>query len=278
MSREALALGLTFVLACGSATFFLLMRCEGKGRAFGPRSRRWALLVIVITGSLSTVGALAVAAFGHYVPTAAAVSLGIAAPGTLCLERIREGIPERRSPHRAAATLWLCWLLARLNEGMAEDKLEWCERHVDQAWRSDELILAAHFYHDYLTEHLSDEDRKRYRIRPLLQDAEARLDIAMLIDAHAARSRVVAAIKKSRFSREARYQRNLDDLTWLGNRLAFDARRDVERMLSAAYASSLYRLERYVPPARGAAVPTEAAGAHGAPGAPGAPGSPRWHP
>jgi hypothetical protein len=275
-----LALGLTFVLACASATFFLLMRCEGKGRAFGPRSRRWALLVIVITGSLSTAGALAVAAFGHYVPTAAVVSLGIAAPGTLCLERIREGIPERRSPHRAAATLWLGWLLARLNEGMAEDKLEWCERRVDHAWRSDELIMAAHFYHDYLTEHLSDEDRKRYRIRALLQDAEARLDIAMLIDAHAARSRVVAAIKASRFSREARYQRNLDDLTWLGNRLAFDARRDVERMLSAAYASSLYRLERYVPPARGAPVPTESAGAHGAHGhgVPGAPGSPRWHP
>ena len=94
----------------------------------------------------------------------------------------------------------------------------------------------------------------------------------MLIDAHAARSRVVAAIKKSRFSREARYQRNLDDLTWLGNRLTFDARRDVERMLSAAYASSLYRLERYVPPTRGAPVPTEPAGA------PGSPGSPRWHP
>jgi hypothetical protein len=278
VSREALALGLTFVLACGSATFFLLMRCEGKGRAFGPRSWRWALLVIVLTGALSTGGALALAALGHYALPAAVLSVGIAAPGALCLERIREGIPERRSAYIAAATLWLSWLLARMSEGMAEDKLEWCERRVDHAWRGDELIMAAHSYHDYLIEHLSDEDRKRYRIRALLQDAEARLDIAMLIDARATRSRVAAAIKASRFSREARYQRNLDDLTWLGDRLSFDARRDVERMLSAAYASSLYRLERYVPPARRAPVPTEPAAAPGSPGAPGAPGSPRWHP
>ena len=81
-----------------------------------------------------------------------------------------------------------------MTEGMAEDKLEWCERHVDAAWHPDELIMAAHYYHDYLNERLSAEDRKRYRIRALLQDVETRLDIVLLIDAHAPRSRVVAAI------------------------------------------------------------------------------------
>jgi hypothetical protein len=46
MSREAMALALTFVLASVSATFFLLMRCEGRGRAFGSRSRGWALRLL----------------------------------------------------------------------------------------------------------------------------------------------------------------------------------------------------------------------------------------
>jgi hypothetical protein len=261
-----MALGLTFVLACASATFFLLIRCEGRGRAFGPRSRRWALLVVAATGSLSTAAALGLAALGHYMPTAI-MTLGVAAPSGLCLGRIREGIPERRTVYGAAATLWLGWLLARMSEGIAEDKLRWCERRVDPAWHADELIMAAHHYHDYLTERLSDEDRRRYRIRVIVQDVETRLDIVLLIDTHAARSRIVAAMNATRIGKEARYQRNLDDLTRLGNRLRHDARRDLERLLAAAYISGLYRLEPYTPPVRRLPeVPAEPAG------------SPRWHP
>jgi len=266
MSREAVALALTFVLACASATFFLLLRCEGKGRAFGTRSRNWALLVIILTSLLSAGGAAGLAVLGRYVP-AVILSLGVAAPGSLCLGRIREGIPERRSVYGAASTLWLGLLLARMSEGMAEDKLDWCERHVDGAWHPDELILAAHYYHDYLSERLSAEDRKRYRIRTLLQDVETRLDIVMIIDARAPRSKVVAAINASRLGREARYQRNLGDLSRLGGRLEHDARRALERMLAVAYVAGLYRLERYAIPVREPSPePTERTGA------------PRWHP
>jgi hypothetical protein len=266
MSRETVALALTFALACASATFFLLLRCEGRGRAFGPRSKPWALLVILLTSLLSAGGAAALAVLGRYVP-AVILSLGIAAPGSLCLGRIRDGIPERRSVYGAASTLWLGFLLARMTEGMAEDKLQWCERHVDAAWHPDELIMAAHYYHDYLNERLSAEDRKRYRIRALLQDVETRLDIVRIIDARAPRSKVVAAINQSRLGREARYQRNLDDLGRLGGRLEHDARRALERMLAAAYVTGLYRLDRYAAPVKEPSPePAERAG------------SPRWHP
>lgn len=266
MSREAVALAVTFVLACVSSTFFLQVRCEGRGRAFGPNSSRWAVLVIALTSVISTGSALILAVLGHYVP-AVIMTLGIAAPGGLCLDRIKEGIPERRSISSAAATLWLTWLLARLDDAMTEDKREWCERHVDEAWRSDELILAAHFYHDYLNERLTDDDRKRYRIRALLQDTETRLDIVSLIEGHAPRSRVVDAINGSRFGKEARYQRHLDDLTRLCGRLEHDARRDLERLLAAAYVTGYYRLERCTPPARKPPrVPAEPSA------------SERWHP
>lgn len=267
MSREEWGLGLTFALACVSATFFLVMRCEGRGRAFGPRSRRWALLVTGLTGTLSTAGALALAVLGHYAP-AAIVGLGIVAPSGLCLERIKDGIPERRSTYGAAATLWLSWLLVRLDEGMAEDKAEWCDRHIDEAWHNDELIMAAHYYNDYLTEWLSDEDRKRYRIRALTQDIETRLDIARLIEANAPGSKIVAAINTSRLRRELHYQRSLDDLTRLGNRLRHDAKRDMNRMLAAAYSRGLYRLEPYAPPPL--STPREPAADPA--------GTPRWHP
>jgi len=262
MPSDAVALALTFLLACVSATFFLLMRCEGKGRAFGPSSWPWSVLVVMFTSLLSAGGALSLTLLGRHVPNVI-MTLGIAAPGGLCLGRIREGVPERRSVYSAAPTLWLGWLLARMNDGMAEDKLDWCERRVDESWHPDELILAAHFYHDYLSERLSDEDRKRYRIRGLLQDVETRIDIVMLIDAHAPRSRVVAALKTSRIGREARYQRNLDDLGRLGARLEHDARRALERLVAAAYVSSLYRLGCYTPPLRRMQrEPAEPTGSH----------------
>jgi hypothetical protein len=249
MSLEALAPGLTFVLACLSATFFLLLRCEGKGRAFGPHSRGWAVLVIGLTGTLSAGAAGAVALLGHHAPLAI-LSLGIAAPSGLCLDRIREGVPDRRSTYGAAATLWLSWLLARLQDEMAEDKKWWCEHRMDPEWNDDELLIAAHSYHEYLTERLSEADRKRYKIRTLLLDLESRLDIARVIDAGAPRSRIAAVINASRQRRDPRYQRNPDDLTTLANRLRHDAERDLSRMLAAAYCASLYRLAPYVPPPR----------------------------
>lgn len=282
MSREIWGPSLTFVLSCLSATFFLVLRCEGRGRAFGPASRWWAFLVVGLTGLLSSSIALGLALLGHYLPTVV-LGLGVAAPSSLALGRIREGIPDRRSVYGAATTLWLGWLLARMSEGMAEDKVLWCERHIDSAWHNDDLILAAHFYHDYLDERLSDEERKRYRIRVLLHDAETRLDFARLIDAHAARTTIKAALDAHRIGREARYQRSLDDLTRLGNRLRHDALRDLDRMLAAAYCASLYRLPEYSPPVRGfhpsptRSVPRSANGAHAGAGAESG-GSPRSHP
>jgi hypothetical protein len=249
MSLEALAPGLTFVLACGSAAVFLLLRCEGKGRPFGPRSRGWAALVIGLTGALSAGLAEAIAMLGHHAPLAI-LSLGIAAPSGLCLDRIREGTPDRRSTYSAAATLWLSWLLARMQDEMAEDKKHWCEQHIDPEWHNDELLIAAHSYHEHLAERLTDAEWKRYKVRTLLLDLESRLDIARVIDAGASRSRVEGAINASRHRRDPRYHRSIDDLTALGNRLRHDAERDLTRMLAAAYCASLYRLAPYTPPVR----------------------------
>jgi len=265
MPREVLGLGVTFVLACVSAAFFLQLRCEGKGRTFGPRSRWWALSVIGLTGILSTSGALALVILGHYLP-AAVLGLGVVAPSALCLGQIREGVPERRSVYGAAATLWLSWLLARLGEGMAEDRLDWCDRRVDPAWHPDELIMAARSYHDYLHERLSGEERRRYRIGALMQNIEARLDVVQLIENSAGRGTVIAALDASRLAQEARYRRNFDDLTRLGHRLVHDAKRDLGRLLSAAYNAGFHRLEPYTRPVRVALTRAEPAGPQ------------RWHP
>jgi hypothetical protein len=264
MPRGALGLGLTFFLACVSAAFFLQLRCQGKGRAFGPSSRWWALSVIGLTGMLSTGVAFALVTIGHQLPSAFA-SLGVVAPSGLWLGHIRQGTPERNSLYKAASTLWLTWLLGRMGEGMAEDKLAWCDRRVDPNWHADELILAARFYHDYLQERLTADDRRRYRIGWLMQNIEVRLDVVRLIDGSAGRSKVVAALKAPRLADQARYQRSLDDLTRLGSLLRHDAERDLGRMLAAAYNVGLYRLDLYTRPARAAQPQVQPAG-------------PPWHP
>ena len=188
------------------------------------------------------------------------------APSALCLGRIREGVPERRSVYGAAATLWLSWLLARLGEGMAEDRLDWCDRRVDPAWHTDELIMAARSYHDYLQERLSAEERRRYRIRALMQNIEVRLDVVQLIESSAERAKIIAALDASRLAQEARYRRNFDDLARLGNRLLHDAQRDLGRLLGAAYNAGFHRLEPYTRPVRVALARAEPTG------------SQRWHP
>ena len=244
MPREPLALGLTFALACVSACLFLMLRCEGKGRMFGPRSRWWASSVIVLTSVLSTVAAYITVTAAHHLPQAI-LGLGVLVPSSLWLGEIRQGSTERRNVYRDAWTLWVTWLLARMHEGMAEDRMDWCEAHVDPHWEPDELVRAAHFYHDYLEERLSPEERRRARLRWLLHNIEARLDLARFIESGALRAKVNAALSASRLAQESRYRRSLDDLGRLAALLRHDAQRDVGRMLSTAYNAGFHRLVRY---------------------------------
>jgi hypothetical protein len=249
MPHGTLGLSVTFVLACVSAAFFLQLRCEGKGRMFGPRSRWWAQSVILLTGVLSTCAALVALIVVHRLPSAF-VSLGVVAPSGLWLGQIRSDNGDRPSLYRDASTFWLTWLLARMQEGMAEDRMGWCDAHTDLSWDTDELAMAARFYHDYLQERLSAEERRRYRISALTRNIEVRLDVARVVDGSAGRAKVVATLNASRLAQEARYRRSLDDLTRLGNLLRHDAQRDLGRLLVVAYNAGFRRLERYRRPLR----------------------------
>lgn len=244
MPHDSLGLGVTLALACISASLFLVLRCEGKGRAFGPRSRRWAVSVIVLTSVLSTAGAYITVTAAHRLP-AAFLGLGVLVPSSLWLGEIRQGSAEHRNAYRDASTLWVTRLLARMHEAMAEDREQWCEAHVDPHWEPDELLRAARHYHDILEGRLSPQWRKKARLRWLLHNIEARLDLARLIETGAARAKVSTALAASRLAQETRYRRSLDDLGRLAALLRHDAQRDVARMLAAAYNAGFHRLGRY---------------------------------
>jgi hypothetical protein len=247
VSNRILGLGVTFALACASATFFLFLRCEGKGRLFGPSSRRWALSVIGVTSVVSTGAAFVVVTIVNHLPSAF-VGVGVLAPSWLWVGQIRSRRDDERSRIRDMSTLWLTWLLARMHESLAEDRLTWCEQRVDPMWSTDELNRAARFYHEYLRERLSPDERRRGRIHAHLNAIEARLDVIHLIENSAGRTKVASALQGSRITKEVRYRRYLDDPSRLADILRHDAERDLVRLLGSAYSAGYYSMAAYNPP------------------------------
>jgi hypothetical protein len=247
--NEMLRPSVTFALACVSAMFFLLLRCHGKGTPFGRHSRTWALLVITLTGTLSTGIAFIGLAIVEHLP-GVFVGLGVIGPSGLWLSEIHSRGEDQRSLTRDMSTLWLSVLLTRMHEGMAEDRIAWCENHVDEAWSADELAEAARFYQEYLRERLSPAERRRVRINAQINEIEARLTAVQLIENGAARTKITAALQGSRATKRSRYAGDLADLQRMADKLRHDAERELIRLLGAAYSAGLYRLPVFAPPKR----------------------------
>ncbi|GGS92535.1 hypothetical protein ACIBIZ_36830 [Nonomuraea spiralis] len=243
VAQAALTVGLAVI----SAVVFLLLRCQGRGRPFGPAGWRLALTVSLLTGGLSAGVALA----GHaLLDDALATVLGAVAPSGLWLSQMRAKQDERRSLGREVATFWLVSLLTRLDQAMAEDERVWCEKRVDPSWNVYELSLAAARYHERIRDRLSADDRRRERVHARLDAVERRLDVAALIEDGAARSKVATALTLSRHTRTPRYERYLGNLNRLHGVLRHDAENDVLRLLAAAYRAGYRSLPGYVPPSR----------------------------
>jgi hypothetical protein len=238
---------LTVPLAIASATGFLLLRCQGKGRPFGPGGWWLAVVIILLTGLVSSAVALV---GGELLNNYLSTVLGAVAPGGLWLSQVRSREDDRRSLAKEAATFWLVSLLAKLDQAMAEDQRAWCEKRVDDSWSVYELSLAANRYHERIGERLSVEERRKERVHARLDAIERRLDVAALVEDGASRSKVITALRGSRHTRLARYERYVNDLTRLHGILRHDAENDVLRLLASAYRSGYRSLPRFVPPTR----------------------------
>src|SRR3954454_4961496 len=133
---------------------------------------------------------------------------------------------------------------------MAEDRAAWGEQHVDEDWSADELSAAARYYQEYLRERMSPAERRRSRINAQVNAIEARLTTVALIENGAARTKVMAALQRSRATKEPRYSRNVGDLQRMADILHHDAERDLLRLLGAAYSAGFYRMPVFTPPRR----------------------------
>jgi hypothetical protein len=245
MSRQV-ELSLTFALASISATVFLLLRCQGVGRPFARSGRWWAVSVIGLTGIVSTLAA----GVTMYVVQGVPILVGLVAPSGLWLGFLRQRGDGRRGPAHEISTLWLATLLERLHQAMAEDRLTWCEKRVDEAWSSYELSLAANHYYEAIGQRLSSEEHRRERVHARLQAIEKRLDLAFLLEDGASKSKIMTAMNGSRVTRQPRYERYAKDPAKLNDILRHDAESDLLRLLGSAYRCGFYRLDPFSPPRR----------------------------
>src|ERR1044072_5793291 len=100
----ATQIALTVPWAIASATGSLLLRCQGKARPFGPGGWWLAIVIILLTGLVSSAVALV---GGELLNNYLSTVLGAVAPGGLWLSQVRSREDDRRSPAKEAATVWV---------------------------------------------------------------------------------------------------------------------------------------------------------------------------
>ncbi len=150
----------TFAISALSAWLFLVLRCRGKGRPFGPRARWWALTVVLITAILATgLGVAAVAISDHL----RAVYIGVVVPSVLWLASSRN--TRRSRPGFAflrVIAVQAVLPLRSLDDSMGDDLQHWCDVRSAAVVKSPELIYdAAQHYYLQVTNRIKDRQKHR---------------------------------------------------------------------------------------------------------------------
>lgn len=220
-----------------SAYAFLRVYCRGTGYPFGPRSRWWAITVIVIISAISTGLGIAAVAASHHMRAA---YVGLAVPSALWLQKpaAKRGTLE---PARLAG--WLTFPLRRMTDGMGDDLETWCavrERVVAGLPRW--VAEAAMYYHNQLTR-LKDR-LARQEMRRLRDSIRHKTHIVELIDLDTTPERVRAALQSDPATRDMGKYAD-DDLPRLARRLLSEAENELHRMLAYAYRHGYHDLLIY---------------------------------
>ena len=134
----------TFVVSTVSACVFLWLRCRGIGRAFGPRAKWWAVVIVVGTAVVSTAVSVAAIAAGHHVNAA---FVGLVLPGVLWLGEPFSQRLQRGSLIPRGLAAYFTLPLRRHNDRMGEDLSDWCDVRVRVVWQNPQRILDATRYY-----------------------------------------------------------------------------------------------------------------------------------
>jgi hypothetical protein len=235
---------LTGLLSIISAWGFLLARCRGDGRAFGPTSKWWAVAVVLTTGAAASVLGVAGAAAGHHVR---AFYIGLAVPSALWLDKAakqrssREGGSNTLLPE--ALVVWLTFFVQRMDDRMGDDLQAWCDDRVRVASGNPLLLLeAARYYHGCIVVRFRRNDACRKDFDVAMESIRHKVEVIRLIDRGATEDRVNTELRKNPSTRPlaGRYE-----LGYLESRLQDSAENDLAFMLAEAYRRGCDKLVIY---------------------------------
>lgn len=226
MPSVVLGGAVTFLVSVPLACVLLRWRCRGIGPPFGPRARKWAMVIVAATASVSAlVGVLFVAA-GH-VPA----EIAILVPGALWLSKLplqrdRDMLPRG---WLAAATL----PFSRLYDRMGDDLQHWCDIRVDAARRRPQWIAdAAQYYWNQMIR--VTDPRARADLDRWLQSIVHKAATMQLIGLDPGPARIRAALDQHPSTSGSRKYRE-DDPAATSRRLETEALNELHLFLAYAY-------------------------------------------
>lgn len=227
------SVALTALLSMASACVFLLARCRGVGRAFGPTSKWWAFAVIVITCVVATGLGVALETAGHHLRAA---YIGLAVPSGLWLGKVakqRERRGRRWLPEAEVLASWLTFIVRRMDDRMGDDLDVWCEARVRGACSSPRILRdATVYYHDRIVRRWPKDDRRRQALDREKDSILHKVEVVRLINLDTTQQRIDTALRAHPATSPlvGRYAR--EDLA---NRLLDSGENELRVMLSDAY-------------------------------------------
>jgi hypothetical protein len=235
---------LTGLLSIISAWGFLLARCRGVGRPFGPTSKWWAVAVVLITGAAASVLGVAGAAAGHHVR---AFYIGLAVPSALWFDKAakqrgsREGSGNSWLPE--ALVVWLTFFIQRMTDRIGDDLETWCDERLS-AVSGDPRILrqAAVYYHRHIVVRFLRNDVHRKDFDVALEAILHKLDVINLISLDTTAERLNVALRRHISTRSLAARYAPSDLV---SRLQDSAENDLRFMLADAYRRGCDKLVIY---------------------------------
>jgi hypothetical protein len=231
MPGWVVSLASTALISAVSACGFLLARCRGTGRPFGPTSKWWAVAVVVITGAAATGLGVAGAAAGHHVRAA---YIGLVVPSALWLDKAakqhsREG--DRWLPE--ALVGWLAFFINRMNDRMGDDLQTWCDERLRRASANRRLLREATvYYHSHIVGRFQRDDRRRQVVDRAKESILQKIEVLKLINPDTTPQQLDVALRRHPSTRSWAGRYTHRDLA---SRLQDSAENDLRFMLADAY-------------------------------------------
>jgi hypothetical protein len=232
----------TFALSAISAYAFLELRFRRSGHVFGPRAKKWAITIIVITAIVSTGAGIAIVAVSHHMRAA---YVGLVLPSGLWLGKASAQQRRRRGsrllkPLAAGAR----FPLDRLYDRMGDDLAAWCDARLAAVSKMPQWVSdAAQYYYEQVASRVKDS-RAREELDQWRESIERKISVVRLISLETTSARLDSALQSHPSTRGMR-KYTISDLPRLARRLEVESQNELQLFLASVYRLGYHKLLIY---------------------------------